>query len=211
MTHSAADITLWQQFSQKNNLSSEQLLQFQHYYQKLITDNDLFNLTAITQLSAALSYHFEDSLILDQALNIESLTTIADVGTGAGFPALPLKIKYPHLKLVLVEVNHKKVQFLQEVAQELGLENIEISDLDWRTFLRKTDYPIDLFCARASLHPDELLRMFKPSSPYKKAQLVYWASEQWQALEKEALYIKGEYAYHVKHKKRRLIFFSNNF
>jgi 16S rRNA G527 N7-methylase RsmG len=109
---------------------------------------------------------------------------------------------------MLIEVNHKKIEFLSTVIQELGLENVTISDLDWRTFLRTTNDSIDLFLARASLHTDELVRLFKPSSPYKEAQLIYWASKDWEPGKKDAPFVKKEYSYTLGNKKRRYILFS---
>ncbi len=200
---------LWQQFAEKNNLSPEQVEQFKEYYSLIIYSNELFNLTAITELPAALAYHFTDSLILGSFIDLSKTNSIADVGTGAGLPGLALKIGYPQLKVFLIEVSHKKVEFLRMVIEKLGLENIEVCDLDWRTFLRKTDYQIDLFCARASLQPEELVRMFQPSSPYKNSQLVYWASDFYELGPKEKLFFKKEEVYTVKNKKRKLVFFGN--
>jgi 16S rRNA (guanine527-N7)-methyltransferase len=197
---------LWHQFSQKHQLTDIQHEQFEKYYALLIEWNKLFNLTTITELDQVLNFHFSDSLMIDQFSNLNNVTMIADVGTGPGFPGLPLKIKYSHLKIVLIEVTYKKIQFLERVIQDLHLENVEIYDGDWRTFLRTTSYPIDIFCARASLQTEELLRMFQPSSPYRNAQLVYWASVDWKPSEKEKDFIEKVELYQVGNKKRALIF-----
>jgi len=130
---------------------------------------------------------------------------VADVGSGAGFPGIPLKIIFPHLGVVLIEVTKKKQKFLQTVINELGLEGIEVCDLDWRTFLRKTESPIEYFLTRASLDPLELSRMFKPACPYKNAGLVYWASEEWEAAPRLKEFVKKEYEYVIKRKKRKLV------
>lgn len=198
---------LWLAFGQKHQLSDQQLSQFQQFYNLLINTNELFNLTAITELAKVIPYHFDDSLILDQAISLNSLTMIADVGSGAGFPGIPLKIKYPHVKVLLIEVTQKRQQFLEEVIAILGLENIQVCELDWRTFLRKTEYPIDLFCARASLQPTELVRCFQPSSPYRTVTMVYWAATDWQATSKEQELVHQEFTYQVATKKRKLVFF----
>lgn len=198
---------IWQQFAQNHQLDTTQLEQFKTYYSMLCASDELFNLTAITELKAFLAYHATDSLMLGNFRNLHQYSMIADIGTGGGFPAIPLKIKYPHLAMVLIEVTHKKIQFLEAVIERLGLENIETSSLDWRTFLRKTEYPIELFCARASLQPEELLRMFQPSSPYKNASLVYWASEQWQPNPAVRDFVKEQYDYKVGNKRRKLIAF----
>lgn len=200
---------VWRDFAQRFELSEHQLDQFQRYYDMICHSNELFNLTAITELKPALNYHFGDSLVLGRVIDITTITTLADVGTGAGFPAIPLKIKYPGLKLVLIEVTHKKAHFLRDVCDQLGLDNVEICTYDWRTFLRTTNYQVDLFCARASLQPEELVRMFQPSSPYRHAQLVYWASRDWEPSDKIKPFITQEYGYVAGFKHRRLIVLNN--
>ncbi|MBA3954285.1 16S rRNA (guanine(527)-N(7))-methyltransferase RsmG [Candidatus Dependentiae bacterium] len=201
--------SLWQAFKERTNLTDRQLEQFQQYYTLLKETNDIHNLTAITDFMSVLKYHFEDSLMLGQFVDCTKLSCVADVGTGGGFPGLPLKIKYPHLQVVLIEVNFKKRAFLKEVVALLGLTDVEISELDWRTFLRKTEYPVELFSARASLQPEELLRMFKPASPYKNATLVYWASKEWTPDAYVQSFITKEEQYKMSHKSRRLIFLEN--
>ena len=92
------------------------------------------------------------------------------------------------------------------VIKQLGLKNVHVIDQDWRTFLRKTHYPIDLFCARASLAPEELIRIFKPSCPYNGAALIYWASTSWQADAQVAPFVEKEVPYTVGNKKRKFVF-----
>jgi 16S rRNA (guanine(527)-N(7))-methyltransferase RsmG len=195
----------WLTFAQQAQLTPEQLSQFQTYYELLVAANELFNLTTITDLEGCIAYHFQDSLALGQFIPLATKHALADIGSGAGFPGIPLKIAYPHLAMLLIEVSHKKGAFLEEVCHTLGLSNIQVCALDWRTFLRKTAYPIELFCARASVQPSELLRMFKPSSPYNNAELAYWASATWVA-EKEVLpFVYAEYPYKVGYRKRKLV------
>lgn len=202
-------VVAWQSFQDRVQLTDEQLIQFQRYYILLKETNDIHNLTAITDFMSVLKYHFEDSLMLGNYTDCSKLSCIADVGTGGGFPGIPLKIKYPHLRVILIEVNLKKRAFLQEVIEQLGLLDVEVSSLDWRTFIRKTEYPIELFSARASLQPEELLRMFKPASPYKNSTLVYWASQEWTPDAYVRSFITKEEQYKMSHKSRRLIFFNN--
>jgi hypothetical protein len=87
---------------------------------------------------------------------------------------------------------------------------VEIVDLDWRTFLRKTTYPVDLFVARASLAPSELVRIFKPQSHYKDAHLIYWAAQQWQPDAAVARYMYEQHEYAVGDKKRQYVFFKDS-
>jgi 16S rRNA (guanine(527)-N(7))-methyltransferase RsmG len=201
---------LWRIFVQQFKLNDKQLAQYKLYMQLLCIWNKKFNLTAITDPSAIVNEHFCDSLMASYFINFLSLHMIADVGTGAGFPGLPLKILYPHLSIILIEVNQKKIAFLQEVIMQLKLEHCIIVPLDWRTFLRQTSYPVELFCARASLQPDELIRMFKPSCVYKKAHLIYWASKNWAVGKKEQTFFQKEESYVIGRKTRKIIFFSKH-
>jgi 16S rRNA (guanine(527)-N(7))-methyltransferase RsmG len=200
---------LWTKFAEKHVLNQHQLEQFKAYYAGIIRANELFNLTAITELSSALAYHFEDSLALENFVSLPTMGTLSDIGSGAGFPCLPLKIKYPHLKLILIEVTNKKIDFLRAIARELYLEDVEVYPLDWRTFLRTTHYDIDLFCSRASLAPEELLRIFRHNCPYRGKTLVYWASEQWQSTATQASYVSRVEEYKIKRVQRKLVFFAS--
>lgn len=199
--------SLWQSFAERHQLTMVQREQFQHFYYMVIEANEYFNLTAIDSLSAFLAHHFDDSLVLGEYSDMSAITTLVDVGTGAGFPGIALKIKYPQVPMVLIEVTHKKIDFLHHVMQTLLLTGIEIYPLDWRTFLRTTTYEANLFCSRASLHPDELIRMFQPGSFYKHARLVYWASRLWKPEGKEKAFLQKEISYKVNHKERKLVFF----
>lgn len=196
----------WDTLQAQVHISDAQLDQLMRYYSLLIEWNEKINLTTITEPLQMIAYHLLDSLIIGDFIDLNGVRVLADIGTGGGFPGIPLKIRYPHLELYLLEVNHKKVRFLMTVCEQLGLQNVHFIDQDWRTFLRKTHYPIDLFCARASLAPEELIRMFKPSCPYNGARLIYWASTQWQSDTKVEPFIEKEISYTVGNKKRKFVF-----
>ena len=197
----------WKEFNESGNFTAEQAAKFEKYYDLLIDWNEKFNLTAITDVKSVINYHYKDSIYISKFIDFENLDTICDVGSGAGFPGIPLKILYPHLSVILIEVNNKKVQFLKMLIDRLDLSDVKIESLDWRTFLRKTDYSIDLFLARASLQPEELIKIFKPGCRYNEATLVYFASQEWQPTEKENLYKIREEVYKVGNKKRKYVFF----
>lgn len=199
---------LFDQFAAREHLSEEQLSLFKVYFAELMAWNEKINITAITSLKNILRYHFEDSLMLKNHIDLTSFQAFADVGAGGGFPGIPLKICFPDLPLYLIEVNKKRISFLEHIIDTLSLPEMYIIDLDWRTFLRKTDFAIDLFVTRASLAPLELMRMFKPASPYKHAQLVYWASADWQPEKKVLPYLQRAIDYRLDDRRRKLIFFS---
>lgn len=202
------EILLWKTFATQHALTEEQTNAFQTYCQVLLSWNEKSNITALDTVKQVIHGHFDDSLAAAKGFDFSTISGIVDAGSGGGFPGIPLKIKYPHLFVVLVEVNHKKIAFLNEVITVLGLTGIEVYGLDWRTFLRKTDHPIDLVCARASLPMEELLRIFKPSSPYKTGKLVYWASQNWEPTPQVEPYVKRAIEYKAANKKRKLVTFS---
>lgn len=106
-------------------LSEKQTGQFVGYHELLVEWNTFMNLTAITEFEEVLQKHFVDSLALSRAVNAESFKRLMDVGTGAGFPGIPLKIAYPQLEVVLLDSLNKRVKFLNAVIEQLGLVGIK--------------------------------------------------------------------------------------
>lgn len=105
-------------------LTEKQVDQFLKYYEMLVEKNKVMNLTSITEFDEVIEKHFVDSLQIAQYVDLTQKVSIIDVGTGAGFPGIPLKIAFPEMKVTLLDSLNKRINFLNEVIDELGLEEI---------------------------------------------------------------------------------------
>ena len=107
-------------------LNEVQKQQFITFYEYLVEKNKVMNLTGITEFQEVLVKHFLDSLACVKAVDMSRIKRIMDIGTGAGFPGVPLKIAFPHLEACLLDSLKKRVNFLEETFQMLKLENITV-------------------------------------------------------------------------------------
>lgn len=133
------------------NLTEDQISAFNKYYELLYEWNKKINLTAITESKDVAIKHMVDSLSCFKADLFKENISLIDVGTGAGFPGLPLKIFYPSLKLTLLDSLNKRVKFLQLVVDELGLKDVEVIHARSEEAARNKKYreKFDLATARA--------------------------------------------------------------
>lgn len=132
-------------------LSERQINQFDIYYQTLIEWNKKMNLTAITERDEVYLKHFYDSITASFYLDLTKPLTICDVGAGAGFPSIPLKICFPHLKVTIVDSLKKRITFLNHLASELGLTDVTFYHDRAELFARNKNFrqQFDLVTARA--------------------------------------------------------------
>ncbi|MBW4084815.1 16S rRNA (guanine(527)-N(7))-methyltransferase RsmG [Paenibacillus sp. S150] len=132
-------------------LTPEQLTQFELYFKELVVWNEKMNLTGITARDQVYTKHFYDSLSLAFYLNMGEVNKLADIGSGAGFPGLPLKICFPHLKLTIVDSLSKRITFLEHVCDSLKLDGVQLihgrAEDVARQFVHRDAY--DLVTARA--------------------------------------------------------------
>lgn len=112
---------------QKLNIEPNPLMlsQFETYYTFLVEKNQVMNLTAITEKDAVYTKHFLDSLNVSKVISL-SEQSLLDVGSGAGFPSIPLKICFPHMKITIIDSLQKRIHFLQELVDKLGLTGVTL-------------------------------------------------------------------------------------
>ncbi|MBS4189839.1 16S rRNA (guanine(527)-N(7))-methyltransferase RsmG [Bacillus sp. FJAT-49705] len=133
------------------NLSPQQIEQYEMYYSILVEWNEKMNLTAITDKSEVYLKHFYDSITAAFYFDFNQPFHLCDVGAGAGFPSLPIKIAFPELRITIVDSLNKRIGFLEHLSKELGLKNIQLIHDRAETFGQKKEYreTFDVVTARA--------------------------------------------------------------
>lgn len=131
------------------NINEEQLTQLNIYADFLIDYNKHTNLTTIVEKNEIYLKHFYDSLTIVKALDMNKINNIIDIGTGAGFPGMVLKIIYPHLNVVLLDSNNKKITFLNELIKKLNLTNIKTENKRSEEYAKDHIDEYDLVTSRA--------------------------------------------------------------
>ena len=132
-------------------LTDVQKRQFDRYYELLIEWNRVMNLTGITEYDEVNLKHFTDSLTIVRIKDMENVSTLIDVGTGAGFPEIPVKIAFPYIKVTLLDSLNKRIKFLNQVVEELDLEDVVTLHGRAEDYAKKEEYreQFDLCASRA--------------------------------------------------------------
>ena len=142
-------------------LTAEQLNQLEKYYEILVIENEKYNLTAITRKEDVYLKHFYDSLTLTKIIDLNN-QSLCDIGTGAGFPGIVLKIVYPTLKVTLLDATEKKCKFLQKIINSLNLKDIEVINERAEIFSKVNREKYDIVTSRAVAPLKHLLEYSVP-------------------------------------------------
>lgn len=135
---------------------------FDVYYQYLIEYNKITNLTRIVDETEVYYKHFYDSLTLASTIDMNQVQTLCDMGAGAGFPSIPLKIMYPHLEVTIVDSLNKRIVFLENLVAKLELSKIEMIHDRVEFYALKNQNKFDLVTARALGHMSLITEMGIP-------------------------------------------------
>ena len=131
------------------NVTSLELDKLEKYYDLLVEWNEKINLTAITLKKDVYLKHFYDSLTINKIIDLSEIDTLCDLGTGAGFPGIVLKIFFPQLKLTLVDALNKRIKFLEIVVNELSLDNVTLVHARAEEYGKENRECFDVVTARA--------------------------------------------------------------
>lgn len=130
-------------------VSDKQLNQLNQYYELLIEENKKMNLTAITEKEEAYLKHFYDSATLYKIIDLNKIESMIDIGSGAGFPGIVIKILFPNLKITLVDSLNKRIEFLKYIIKELNLKEVEAVHSRIEDYVIENQEKYDLATARA--------------------------------------------------------------
>ena len=157
-------------------LTNKQVSQFIKFYEMLVEWNKVMNLTGITEYDEVVMKHFVDSLSIVKVNGFDNVTSIIDVGTGAGFPGIPLKIVFPEVKITLLDSLNKRIKFLNAVIDELELENIETIHGRAEDFSKKEDYreQYDLCVKQLKKSSTDIRWKNRRSGKISVARYRYW-------------------------------------
>lgn len=176
-------------------LYEKQISQFMTYYDLLVEWNSFMNLTAITEFNEVIDKHFIDSLAICEYVDFKNGDSLIDIGTGAGFPGIPLKIVFPELRITLLDSLNKRIKFLDTVIESLGLENVETIHGRAEDFAKQQSYreKYDFVISRAVANLATLSELCIPFAKEDKYFISYKAEKCNEELEdaKKAISILG--------------------
>lgn len=160
-------------------LNERQKEQFDRFYELLTEWNKVMNLTGITEYEEVNEKHFVDSLAVVKAVDMSRIQSVIDIGTGAGFPGIPLKIAFPHLHITLLDSLNKRIKFLNTVIEELGLNDIHTIHGRAEDFAKQAAYreQYDLCVSRAVANLPTLLEYCIPYIRVGGIYISYKSSE----------------------------------
>jgi 16S rRNA (guanine527-N7)-methyltransferase len=139
--------------------TEETLNKFELYYQMLVDWNSRINLTAITDHDEVYLKHFYDSLLMTKVVNLNEVSNLCDIGSGAGFPAIPLKLVFPKIDILIIEPTQKRTMFLNEVVASLALDHIVIRNERAEDIASEYRESFDIVTARAVAKMDVLMEL----------------------------------------------------
>ena len=147
--------------------NDDKLNKLNKYYEMIVEYNKVMNLTGITDKKQVYLKHFYDSLTIAKSIDLNEYNTLCDIGTGAGFPGLVIKIFYPHLSVTLVDSLNKRINFLNDVIKELGLKNIITVHARIEDYAHNNKDRFDIVTARAVAPLNILLEYAIPITKVK--------------------------------------------
>ncbi len=153
--------------------TEEQLEQLNKFYELIVEYNKVMNLTGITEKDQVYLKHFYDSLTIAKVIDLKKEETLCDIGTGAGFPGIVLKILFPNLKVTLIDSLNKRIEFLKIVIKELNLNNIEAIHTRAEEYAIKNIEKYDVVTSRAVAPLNILLELSMPLLKINKYFISY--------------------------------------
>jgi 16S rRNA (guanine527-N7)-methyltransferase len=155
------------------SLSNQQKEQFEKYFTFLVEYNKKVNLTRITEEREVYYKHFYDSLTIAKTIDMASVENICDMGSGAGFPSIPLKIIYPNLEVSIIDSLNKRITFLKELIKVLELSNVSLIHDRIETYAVKNQNKYDMVTARALGNMQLITEMGLPMTKQKGNFIAY--------------------------------------
>ena len=142
--------------------TSKELELLEKYYDFLVEYNAHTNLTTITEKEDVYNKHFYDSLMITQVVDLTKINNVLDIGSGAGFPGVVLKIFFPNIKLTLLDSNNKKTKFLTELIEKLGLKDVSIINDRAENYMKNNLNSYDICVSRAVAYVDIISSLSTP-------------------------------------------------